>query len=246
MPAPSSRIAVDIRPCAGIDSWRRCVELQSAVWGFDAAELVPIHVLAVAAKTGGQLLGAFDQTGEQIGFLLAFPAFRSDRRYLHSHMLAVLPEYQNRGVGRVLKLVQRADAIVRGIDLIEWTFDPLEFRNAYFNIVRLGAVVRRYVPDLYGPSSSPLHRGLPTDRLIAEWSLKSERVQAAIRDQARTRTPDAVRIKVQKFQAAVETVADAQRQLRSDLTGWLERGFAVTGFEWHDDLATYVLEPYEN
>ena len=110
------------------------------------------------------------------GFVLAYPGIRDGRPYLHSHMAAVLPEFRDLGIGRRLKLVQREDALARGIPLIEWTFDPLQTKNAYFNICRLGAVARRYLTDVYGSTSSPLHAGLPTDRLVAEWHLESERV----------------------------------------------------------------------
>ena len=91
-------------------------------------------------------------------------------------MMGVLPEYRNRGVGRLLKLAQRDDAIKTGINLIEWTFDPLELKNAFFNIERLGAIVRRYVPNQYGTTTSHLHGGLPTDRCVAEWHVSSIRV----------------------------------------------------------------------
>src|SRR5262249_48116600 len=116
-----------------------------------------------------------------IGFCLAIPGLKAGTKgYLHSHMLGVLPEYSNRGVGRELKLAQRDEALHRNIDLIEWTFDPLEIKNAYFNIEKLGAIVRRYVPNQYGTTSSFLHGGLPTDRCTAEWWIDSDRVNAAI------------------------------------------------------------------
>ena len=95
-------------------------------------------------------------------------------------MLAVAPEYRNRGVGKMLKLAQREDALARGIELIEWTFDPLEAKNAFFNIEKLGAIVRRYTPDFYGASTSPLHGNLPTDRLHAEWWLRTARVRSLL------------------------------------------------------------------
>ena len=96
--------------------------------------------------------------------------------YLHSHMLGVKSEYRNTGLGRRLKLFQREDAIAHGYDLMEWTFDPLEIKNAYFNLERLGAIARRYNINQYGITTSPLQGFLPTDRLVAEWWLKSERV----------------------------------------------------------------------
>src|SRR5580698_681001 len=129
----------------------------------------------IAHRIGGQVIGAFD--GDTIiGFAMALPGYRNRRPYLHSHMLAVLPAYRNSGIGRRLKLAQRDEAISRGFDLMEWTFDPLEIKNAHLNIARLGAISRRYQPDFYGPSSSPLQGGLPTDRLYAEWWLNSPRV----------------------------------------------------------------------
>src|SRR6185295_17500862 len=116
-----------------------------------------------------------------VGFSIAIPGLKpGGRTYLHSHMLGVLDEYNNRGIGRMLKLRQREEALANGVPLIEWTFDPLELKNAYFNIERLGAVIRRYVHNQYGASSSHLHGGLPTDRCIAEWWIDTERVEAAI------------------------------------------------------------------
>src|ERR1019366_5120641 len=110
-----------------------------------------------------------------VGFAMALPGYRDGKPYLHSHMLAVLPEYRNGGLGRRLKLAQRDDALARGFDRMEWAFDPLEIKNAHLNLVRLGAIVRRYIRDFYGPSTSLLQGGLPTDRLVAEWWLRAAR-----------------------------------------------------------------------
>jgi predicted GNAT superfamily acetyltransferase len=239
-----SNSQVEVRPCRDVESWRRCVELQREVWHFDPAELVPVHVLAAVAKSGGQVLGAFDNAGAQVGFALAFPAFRDDRRYLHSHMVAVLPEYQNHGVGRKLKLAQRDEALARGIDLIEWTFDPLEARNAHFNIALLGAIVRRYIPDLYGSSSSPLHRGLPTDRLLAEWRLNSPRVCGALRGDVSNHSGRQVEIDVPS--TASEVTAEVQARVRDKFTSLLSRGYAVTGFVLTGHTGKYLLELYED
>ncbi|HEX4138043.1 MAG TPA: GNAT family N-acetyltransferase [Bryobacteraceae bacterium] len=159
---------------------REAVALQKAVWGWDDADLLPFRMFVVATKIGGQLLGAFD-ADRMIAFCLAIPGLKEDgQAYLHSHMLGVLPEYRNCGVGRGLKLRQRDDAMARGIDLIEWTFDPLDLKNAHFNLERLGAIVRRYVRNQYGVSSSPLHGGLPTDRLVAEWWIARPRQKPVI------------------------------------------------------------------
>ena len=163
---------VELRRCHGIEDFRACVVLQKEVWNFSDAELVPLRMFVVADKVGGQVMGVFEGD-TMVGFALSVPGTRSGHIYLHSHMLAVRKDHRNGGLGRQLKLMQREDALARGIDLIEWTFDPLEIKNAYLNIEKLGAVSRRYNINQYGITSSPLQGGLPSDRLIAEWWLKS-------------------------------------------------------------------------
>ncbi len=168
--------AIVVRHCRGLGEFAACLEVERAVWASADIDLVPLPLFVVAAETGGEVLGAFD--GDRIvGFTLALAGVRR-RPYLHSHMTAVLAEYRGAGIGRQLKLFQRQDALVRGIELVEWTFDPLETKNAHFNF-GLGAIARRYMPNLYGITTSPLHAGLPTDRLVAEWWLRSPRVRSA-------------------------------------------------------------------
>jgi len=167
---------IQIRQLTELEHFERCVVLQIEVWGYSDGDVIPRRVFVVAHRIGGQVIGAFD--GDTLaGFAMALPGYRNGMPYLHSHMLAVLPQYRNAGIGRRLKLAQRDEAIARGFELMEWTFDPLEIRNAHLNIHRLGAIVRRYQRDFYGPSSSPLQGGLPTDRLYAEWWLRSSRVE---------------------------------------------------------------------
>jgi predicted GNAT superfamily acetyltransferase len=166
---------ITIRSCAGVEEFRACVDLQKEVWNFDDVDLVPLRMFVVSHKIGGQIIGAFD-SGELVGFAFSIPGTRGGFPYLHSHMLAVRASYRDRGLGRRLKLAQRDDALKKGFSLIEWTFDPLEIKNAHLNLVRLGAIARRYSLNHYGFSSSPLQGGLPTDRLIAEWWIKSRRV----------------------------------------------------------------------
>lgn len=168
--------SIVVRKCAGLDEMRACVALQKEVWGFTDIELVPLRMFVVAEKVGGQVIGAFEGS-EMVGFAFAIPGVRDRRAYLYSQMLAVRDQYRNTGLGRRLKLSQREDALSRGFDLMEWTFDPLEIKNSYFNLERLGAVARRYNVNQYGITSSPLQSGLPTDRLVAEWWLKSKRVE---------------------------------------------------------------------
>jgi predicted GNAT superfamily acetyltransferase len=171
-----------IRPCTESAEFEQCVAVQDAVWGYDDVDRIPRRVFLLAHKIGGQVFGACDGS-RMAGFAMALPGYRNGHAYLHSHMLAVLPEYRNTGLGRRLKLAQRDEALSRGIDLIEWTFDPLEIKNAWLNIARLGVIVRRYTPDFYGISTSPLQGGLPTDRLHAEWWLRSCRVESILHDE---------------------------------------------------------------
>ena len=166
---------IKIRSCTTLEEFTECLELQREVWGFSDLELVPLRVFSLAVKIGGQVIGAWDGD-TMVGFALSLPATHRRYPYLHSHMLGVKESYRNTGLGRNIKLFQREDAIAQGYDLIEWTFDPLEIKNAYFNLERLGAIARRYNLNQYGITTSPLQGFLPTDRLVAEWWIKSERV----------------------------------------------------------------------
>jgi len=172
---------ITVRPLHSLDDFRRCVQITREVWGDSELETEPYVTFVVADHTGGQVLGAFDGD-TMVGFTKAFIGLRDKTPYLHSHMAAVLPSHRDRRVGRQLKFAQRDDALRRDIRRIEWTFDPLETKNAHFNINRLGAISRHYIPSFYGITTSPLHRGLPTDRLLVEWRLDSKRVIAAIND----------------------------------------------------------------
>jgi predicted GNAT superfamily acetyltransferase len=187
---------VTIRKCEALEEMRACFALQKEVWKFSDADLIPVRMFVVAAKIGGQVIGAFvkkddkkddqaDAEKELIGFALALPGIRNGRSYLHSQMLAVRQQYRNGGLGRRMKLHQREDALARGFELMEWTFDPLEIKNAYLNIEKLGAIARRYNVNQYGITSSPLQGGLPTDRLVAEWWMKSKRVEATLAEAPR-------------------------------------------------------------
>ena len=176
--------ALVLRKCELLEELRACVALQKEVWNFTDIELVPLRIFVVATKIGGQVMGAFEGK-DLVGFAMAIPGFRAGRAYLYSHMLAVRKDYRNSGVGRRLKLLQREDGIARGFGLMEWTFDPLEIKNAYLNIEKLGAIARRYNQNQYGITSSPLQGGLPTDRLVAEWWLESGRVKQAVKDEAK-------------------------------------------------------------
>jgi predicted GNAT superfamily acetyltransferase len=239
-----------IRICEGIEEFQRCVALQREIWGEDDLEVEPATLFVVAEETGGQVLGAFD--GERlVGYTLALVGFRDGTVFLHSHMTGVLAEYRDRGVGRALKLFQREEALERGIRLIVWTFDPLENRNAHFNLNRLGAIARKYLSNLYGLTTSPLHLGLPTDRLLAEWPLDSARVVAAVEDLAKEpgEAPATIELPAELDrwkQNDTASVARVQTRIREEFTGWFARGYAAVGVRKTPAGAAYLLAPWSD
>ena len=225
-----------IRKCRELDEMRACVALQKEVWNFSDADLVPLRMFVVAEKVGGQVIGAFDGT-ELVGFGLAIPGFRGGHSYLHSHMVAVRSGYRDRGLGRRIKFFQREDALARGFDLIEWTFDPLEIKNAYLNIEKLGAIARRYNVNQYGITSSPLQGGLPTDRLVAEWWLRSKRVESVLHGQ---KPPfpvlEIVTVPAEIYEwkaspTARQRAQEVQDVNRGSFLSSFENGLAVLGYE---------------
>jgi predicted GNAT superfamily acetyltransferase len=242
-----------VRHCRGLDELAACIETERAVWGAADIDLVPLPLFVVAAHTGGEVLGAFDGDN-MVGFTLALASLRNGRPLLHSHMTAVRESYRDRGIGRRLKLFQRVDALSRGIDRVEWTFDPLEVKNAYFNF-RLGAIARRYLPNLYGITTSPLHAGLPTDRLVTEWRLRAARVRRSVaanslvRKAAPARGKKLARIRIPVELADLrgrraDEAASLQAEIRIEFEHWLKRGYAATGIEVKHEVAEYVLEPW--
>jgi predicted GNAT superfamily acetyltransferase len=222
----------------------RCVELQLAVWRYREGDWIPRRMFILATRIGGQVIGAFHGSS-MVGFVMALPGYRDGRAYLHSHMLAVLPEFRNCGLGRRLKLAQREEALQRGIELIEWTFDPLEVKNSYLNIARLGAIARRYRADCYGSSTSPLQGGLPTDRLCAEWWLRSSRVCRAVAGEAigqpgsasgTQRIPIPGAVDQWKRDAEQRTLAlELQADVRAAMQAAFRRGRVITGYQRSED-----------
>lgn len=232
--------AITIRPCHSIPEFEQMVDLEFRVWGFRERDVVPSQMYVVAAKTGGQVLGAFAED-VMVGFVLAYAGIRDGNPYLHSHMAAVLPEYRDLGVGRRLKLAQRDDALARRIPLIEWTFDPLQTRNAHFNICRLGAVVQRYLLDVYGATSSPLHAGLPTDRLVAEWHLASPRVIEILAGNVLAPDTGVQRIRIIVDESSPDGVAEVQATARKQFQELFSAGYLLTWFEREPGGGTYIL-----
>jgi predicted GNAT superfamily acetyltransferase len=242
---------IDIRPLTDREDLKTVVKLQRQIWGFEDVDLIPLRLFVVAAKIGGQVYGAFDGA-QLIGFCMSIPGLKpGGKTYLHSHMLGVLPEYRNARVGRSLKLTQRDDALARGVDLIEWTFDPLEIKNAFFNMERLGAIVRRYVPNQYGTTSSPLHGGLPTDRCIAEWWISSPRVKTILAGEPFERPAVQTRIAIPSNIATIRTsepacARDIQQKASEQFRDAFAHELAVIGYEKSDQFGTYLLGKWES
>jgi predicted GNAT superfamily acetyltransferase len=237
---------IEIRALSTESEFADAVDLQKRIWNFADIELLPVRLFVVATKVGGQSFGAF-AGGRMVGFLLAIPGLkRGAEGYLHSHMLGVLPEYRDRGLGRMLKLKQREDALARAIELVEWTFDPLEIKNAFFNMERLGAIVRRYVENQYGTTSSPLHGGLPTDRCTAEWWVASDRVKSILAGNPADHSGVEERIEVPADIAQIrrtdpKCAREIQKGIAAQFHRHLDGGLAVIGFERTETAGVYLL-----
>jgi len=254
-----------IRECRGFEELQACVDLQVEVWGYSDGDVIPRRVFLVAQKIGGQVIGAFDEmqgsgNGDQgtggdaasmVGFALSLPGVKTGgtsrtgkpESYFHSHMLAVREGYRNQSIGARLKLAQRADLLERGLTRMEWTFDPLEIKNAFLNIHKLGAIVRRYEENFYGASSSPLQGGLQTDRLVAEWWIATPEVENAVQGR-RAALPgrpevdwtESIRVPSEVYawkadDALRHLAADVQGENRAAFQDAFARGLAVIAFE---------------
>jgi predicted GNAT superfamily acetyltransferase len=237
--------SITVRPLHSVAEFKECVELERAIWSDTDLETEPSVTFVIAHHTGGQVLGAFD--GEtMVGFSKAYIGLHGETPYLHSHQAGVLASHRDRHIGRQIKLFQRDDALRRGIRLIEWTFDPLETKNAHFNINRLGAISRTYIPNFYGITTSPLHRGIPTDRLLVEWHLDSPRVIAAIGDIAYAPAVCPAVVQLPATGAKDVDLEDVQTRIRGEFTEWFAKGYAATGVRKTGAGVEYCLSPYSD
>ena len=226
---------IQVRPLREHAEFDLCADVQDTVWSYEPSARMSQKAFLLATQIGGQVLGAFEGS-KLVGYAMSLPGVRNGHAYLHSHHLAVLPEWRNAGVGRRLKLAQRDDALARGFALIEWTFDPLEIKNAHLNIAKLGAIARRYRRNFYGITTSPLQGGLPTDRLVAEWWLKSDRVERVLRgEESRAEIEAKVDVLAAIYEwKAMPEQRDAALALQAANADALEaafaRGLAVLGY----------------
>jgi predicted GNAT superfamily acetyltransferase len=163
------------------DEFRQVMALEQEVWGFtDLNDMVTVPVFTITTKRGAILIGAFDPADRMVGFVYSIVGMKDRQLLQWSHMLGVLKDYANSGLGRRLKLAQRDKALAGGYDLVEWTFDPLQTLNAHLNFTKLGVVAAEYHRNVYGESTSVLHKGTPTDRLVAQWWIRQPHVERRV------------------------------------------------------------------
>jgi predicted GNAT superfamily acetyltransferase len=197
------------RDLSSLTDFAAVVDLERRIWGPGYDEVVPVPILAVSVKRGGILAGAFSDD-RLVAFVYSMPGLKNGQPMQWSHMLGVLDEYRRSGVGVALKRMQRDRALAMGLDLIEWTVDPLQAANAHLNFAKLGIVVEEYEENVYGESTSPLHKGNPTDRFVAEWWIRKPHVER------RLASPGPVVLKS-------DEIAAAPRANRARAAGeWLE------------------------
>jgi predicted GNAT superfamily acetyltransferase len=248
-----SEVKYVIRPCRTQGELACCVELQKQIWGYSDLEVYPLRLFVNLGHIGGHVVGAFTARGKMVGFVGSLPAWRKGRRHFHSLSLGVLSGHENRGLGRALKLAQRRLALRAGVELIEWTFDPLRVKNAFFNIERLGAVCRRYIVDHYGAVDSRLQGGLPSDRLVAEWWIKSPRLRRALQGRAvrLSARPPSAEVVVPGEVGALRASQPArarviQRAVRDKFRKCFARRLTVTGFVLDGPSGRYLLDAHED
>jgi predicted GNAT superfamily acetyltransferase len=211
-----------VRELRSPDAFADVFALEQRVWGLTSGDdAVPVHVMVATVHCGALVLGAYDTTGALVGFAYSFLGRRHGELLHWSHILGVLPEHRGRGVARQLKFAQRERVLAQGLDLMAWTFDPLQVENAHFNFAVLGARSAEYLRDVYGASESPLHRGVATDRLVVEWRLEA----AAVRERAAGRASAAQ----ETGQGAPEVWLNGVRPVGGHWLAWADGSGAAAG-----------------
>jgi predicted GNAT superfamily acetyltransferase len=228
-----------IRPLTELAEFEKCVELQREIWGWSDLDIAPMKFFVVATHIGGLALGAFEGS-QMVGFALAIPGVRGDMPYWRSHMTGVAEGFRNAGVGARLKLAQRDHALQRGIRLIDWTFDPLESRNAHLNIQKLGAIVRHYEVNHYGVTSAFLQQGLESDRVVAEWWIGEPRIHVEDSVVRRVYIPSDIQILKKQ---SLKSAQDVQLRVREQFLQNLQDDYFVAAFKRTDEWSEYLFVP---
>ena len=245
---------VTIRECVSIEDFKQCIELERAVWKDDDIGIMPIRLYMISKACNAPTIGAFDASGRLVGFVHTSLALAGRNAVYHSHLAAVVEGLRHKEIGARMKLAQRQRAIEAGIPLIIWTFDPLQSRNAHLNINKLGAIIRRYEVNYYGEDLSAVFgaSGIPSDRLYAEWWVRSPHVESVLSGNRPQVEPDAPSVVIPDNVDQVSARSrdeHLQRRLRvrEDFQRELGRGLIVRGFARDRDLGTsrYLFGPDE-
>ncbi len=242
-------IEIDIRECVSLTNLSACVDLQREVFALPEVEISPVRHFIVTKNAGGFTLGAFVD-GELIGFVLSVPAFIRGEKAFYSHMTAVKQTFQSHGIGAKLKWSQRDFALKVGISFIKWTFQPVQAKNAHFNLNRLGATIKHYEPNFYGTDYSTLHEqngklGLDSDRLFAEWNLETEKVVALSKNEKYIDT-DAEKIRItipfnwnELVKSDLRKAIDEQNRVKFEFESAFANGLICKSFE--RETSSYIL-----
>jgi len=241
---------IEIRECTALADLTECVQIQREVFALPETELSPVRHFVVTKNAGGFVIGAFD--GERLaGFVLSIPAFLRGERACYSHMTGVRAEYQSHGIGVQLKWAQRAHALAEGVKYIKWTFEPVKAKNAYFNLEKLGAIVREYQPNFYGTDYATNSKiGLASDRLFAEWHLEGAKSEALASGEkfVETREPAATIEIMNDWLGLVTSDPRAALAEQTRIRGEFEEAFAdgliVRGFRRDEKRPAFLL--YQN
>ncbi len=239
---------IEIREVETIEELDACLDLQREVFGFSDLEVSPRRYLIVAKRSGGFTLGAFDGA-KMVGLAITVPAFQGENRVFYSHMAAVSPEYQGGGIGAKLKWAQRTRALQDGVKFIKWTFHPAQARNAFFNLEKLGAVIRRYIPNFYGAgfSNSGVQSELESDRVYADWELESEKVSALSKNEIFEEKREIVKtIEIPKdwnalLKSNAEAAKNEQNRIKQEFQQAFSEGLICRGFRRDDNQPQYLF-----
>lgn len=242
---------INLRECTTVEELGDCVQLQRDVFALPEIEISPVRHFIVTKNAGGFTLGAFADE-KLIGFVLSVPAFLRGEKAFYSHMTAVRREFQSHGIGAKLKWAQREKALEKKVKYIKWTFQPVQARNAFFNIEKLGAIVRHYEANFYGTDYSTSHEqdgnyGLESDRLFAEWHLESEKVKALANGENFTESGEIVKkIEVpNNWDEIVKTDANKaiaeQNRIKTEFQNAFAECLMVKGFERSETAPKYLL-----
>lgn len=239
---------IEIREVESFEDLDACLDLQKKVFDFPDSEVSPRRYLIVAKQSGGFTLGAYDGA-KLAGFSISVPAFRGDERIYYSHMAGVLPEYQSLGIGGKLKWAQRDFALKRGVKFIKWTFHPAQARNAFFNLEKLGAVIKRYVPNFYGAgfSNSGVQTELESDRIYADWELESEKVNALSNGEIYKEKGEIVKtVEIPKdwnslLKSDVKAAEIEQNRIKEEFQDAFSEGLICKGFRRDEKRPAYLF-----